>query len=128
MSYTMFDFICGLLSQGADVDSKNMDSPFRALMQKYTCYNHTILKQKFPDLDIIRINYLITITYDDDSDTELDDDYYIEYEEGSICVALPKDIEGNIEDINPKEINITSTSEKKKCSYEWTVRSIKYMN
>ena len=116
----MLEFIRGVLSQGGDVDCKNMDSPFRPLMKKYTCYNHTLLKQKFPDLDIIKIKYQIKISSQEDN-------YETEYEDGNICIALPKDIEGNIEDINPTEIYITSTSEKLNCSYEWTIKSIKLM-
>jgi len=117
-SYTIFEFISEILIQGSDVDGKYTSSEFCSLMKKYTCYNHIILHKKYPELDIIKVKYQIRITsFDNDNE---------EYETNFIYIALPKNVEGNIEDVDINDISIGSMSLSEKLIFNWTIKSIKH--
>jgi hypothetical protein len=115
-TYNINEFIIGILSRAANVTNSNIDSDFDSFMKKYTDNDRLRLHQNYPELDIVKVKYeiLVSCYYNDDE----------EYEDGFIYIALPKNIQGNIENINLNNIYVKFHTELN--SFTWTIISIKH--
>ena len=114
-TYNINEFIKEILSRAANVTNSNIDSDFDSFMKKYTDNDRLRLHQKYPELDIVKVKYQILVLcyYNDDE----------EYEDGFVYIALPKNIQGNVEDINLKNICVKFHTELN--LFAWTIKSIK---
>jgi len=113
--YNINEFIKGILSRAANVTNSNIDSDFDSFMKKYTDNDRLRLHQKYPELDIVKVKYQILVLcyYNDDE----------EYEDGFVYIAIPKNVGGNILDINLKYISVKFHTELN--LFAWTIKSIK---
>jgi len=124
--YNINEFIKGILTRAANVTNSNIDSDFDSFMKKYTDNDRLRLHQKYPELDIVKVEYQIQVLcYYNDSEDILccynnDDE---EYEDGFVYIALPKNVGGNILDINIKNIFVKFNIELN--LFAWTIKSIK---
>jgi hypothetical protein len=116
-TYNIDGFIIGIMNRAANITNNNIDSDFDSFMKKYADNDRFRLHQKYPELDIVKVRYdILVLCYYNDNDNEKHDAAFV-------YIALPKNLKGNIEDIDLNGTNISHETELNLIS--WTIYSIK---